>query len=112
MSYRYSWRFGHNFSDSLDGSLVPDFTMTNPNPARVTCATLLGEAALNALEISSVTGHQSRAMVDHYTHATEQTHAHKPRSHREDSNLQPAVYKSQAQRRDPTGKSIETGLID
>jgi len=40
---------------------------------RVTCATLLGEAGLNATQIASVTGHLSRTMVDHYTHATLQT---------------------------------------
>ena len=33
----------------------------------------LGEAGLNAKQIAAVTGHQSRAMVDHYTHDTKKT---------------------------------------
>lgn len=37
---------------------------------RPTCATWLGEAGLSATDIASITGHQTRAMVDHYTHAT------------------------------------------
>ncbi len=37
---------------------------------RPTCATWLGEAGLSAMDIAAITGHQSRAMVDHYTHAT------------------------------------------
>ena len=37
---------------------------------RCTCATWLGEAGLGATEIAAVTGHLTRSMVDHYTHAT------------------------------------------
>ena len=37
---------------------------------RGTCATWLGEAGLSATEISAITGHQTRSMADHYTHAT------------------------------------------
>ncbi len=37
---------------------------------RATCATWLGEAGLSATDIAAVTGHQTRSMVDHYTHAT------------------------------------------
>ncbi len=37
---------------------------------RATCATWLGEAGLSATDIASVTGHLTRSMLDHYTHAT------------------------------------------
>ena len=40
---------------------------------RPTCATWLGEAGLESKDIAAITGHQSRAMVDHYTHATRKT---------------------------------------
>ncbi len=38
---------------------------------RVTTATWLGEAGVDATGIAAVTGHQSRAMTDHYTHTTQ-----------------------------------------
>ena len=37
---------------------------------RPTCATWLGEAGLDSVGITAVTGHLTRAMVDHYTHTT------------------------------------------
>ena len=37
---------------------------------RATCATWLGEAGLESKDIAMITGHQSRAMCDRYTHAT------------------------------------------
>ncbi len=37
---------------------------------RATCATWLGEAGASATDIAAVTGHLTRSMCDHYTHAT------------------------------------------
>ena len=37
---------------------------------RVTCGTWLGENGATSQEIAAVLGHRTRAMVDHYTHAT------------------------------------------
>ncbi len=37
---------------------------------RATCATWLGDAGLDSKHIAAVTGHLTRAMVDHYNHAT------------------------------------------
>ena len=58
----YSWR--------LKVVKVPLFTPVQMATFLPTCATLLGEQSLRAMEIASVTGDTSRSMVEHYTHAT------------------------------------------